>query len=171
MIEMTGALLLVLVVLAFRWWSLERDLRLRRLPREERLQAAENSPWLAGLVLTASLTALAWEWSRDRSLAAWRPGYGEVLFLIVAPAVCWAALKRLLHGPVDWWDPRLQYSPAWLPALALGFLNAWALGVWERVSPELLRSPGIWILVVVVGSITGALVVAVRRDRARQLSK
>jgi len=61
-IDISVALLLVLAVLAFRWWSLLRELRLRP-PREERLRVVENSPWLAALVLTASLAGLAWEWS------------------------------------------------------------------------------------------------------------
>jgi len=98
------------------------------------------------------------------------PLHGEILFLIAAPAICGAALRRLLRGPVDWWHPRLQDSPVWVAALALGFLNAWGLGVWERVSPELLRSPGIWILVLAGGSIAGVLVVALRRDRDRRAS-
>jgi len=125
-----------------------------------------NSPRLSGaLWALAGAALLLWEWFRDRGPEPWLPGHGHVLAIICAPVFILLGITSMVQESRTAGATERDKRPLFLIGFALGFVNAYFLGVWRSIRAEGFRqqvSSSFWVFIVTAA--IAALVILRRRS-------
>ena len=120
-----------------------------------------NSPRLSGTFWAlAGAALLLWEWLRDRGPGPWLPGHGHILAIICAPVFILLGLASIVQGSRTTGRNGLDNRRHFVIGIALGFVNAYFLGVWRSISANGIRQlfSSWWWVFIVTAAIAAVLI-------------